>query len=127
MLIISAVDYGYRAVIRVVHNPGVPEWVHIVGEQRRDPDGFGMFELDGTPVMIGAALVPTGESGVTCHNCRYNWDITEVILEGDDLYGKGVDGEPLRLADDELGALAFARVAAASAPRVLHGLVGRSD
>ena len=127
MEIIKAVEYGERTVIRVCLNPGEPEWVHYVGSQSRDGSGGLEFKDDGSPLLITSRVVLSGETGETCHNCRYNWDITEVILEGADLYGVGVDGEPLRLSDDQLVVAACARVAASPTQRVLDSLVGRSD
>jgi len=96
-----------------------------VGETFRDAEGIEVLDDSGGPVLIKSSVVPEGETGESCHNCHMNWDVSEVILEGSDLYRPGTDGEPVRLDDDELATIAFTRAAKPLAATVLIGLEGR--
>ena len=127
MKIISAIDYGYRTVLRVCLNPDQPNWVHVVGEHMRDREGVPMYNDSGGPVLLTSDKVSVGETGENCHNCRQNWEIVEVIFEGADLYGEDMDGGPVRLSDDDLAVMAFTRVSSYGPPRVLGGILGQSD
>lgn len=120
MQIISAVDHGERVVIRVCHNPDSPEWVHMVGDQERDAHGLYLFNSDGSPKLIVSAACLLDGAGVSCHNCRYNWDVTEVILDGLELLGP--DG--LRLADDTLGVRALSLSKKGFIARSILGIIG---
>lgn len=126
MKVISAVDYGFRVVVRVVDDPSIPEWVHIVGEPRLDDQGRAVIRENGEPSLIQTITVPPGETGETCQNCRYNWDVTEVIFDGSDLYGPDMDGQMGRKTDEELLALAFTRAAKPMPARVITDLLGRN-
>jgi hypothetical protein len=113
--IIKATDYGYRKVMQVALNPDDPEWVHIVGEQVRDANGIGVLAADNsTPVLITSATVPDGETGRTCHNCRYNWNVREFVWTGDAELKKVVDGVVVNKTDDDLANEVTAALAAAS-------------
>lgn len=108
MQIISAKDYGYRFVIRITMNPDVPNWVHVVGAPLLDVHGAVVVDGDGVEVLVTSSLVPDGETGASCHNCRQNWRIKEVIFEGNTLYAEGVDGGLVRRDNLDLAADAFA-------------------
>lgn len=108
MQIISAKDYGYRFVIRVTMNPDEPNWVHAVGDPLLDAQGTPVLDGGGHAVLVTSSLVPDGETGATCHNCRQNWRIKEAIFEGETLYVEGVDGGLVRRDNLDLAADAFA-------------------
>jgi len=118
MRVIKAVQYESRTVVTVCLNPDAPEWVHIVGDQWRGPDGLALWNDDGSPRRIVSALVPDGETGETCHNCRYNWVVQEVVFDG---------LEYAELSADELWELVCHSCRPAGIPRMIVGLVGRSD
>ena len=126
MEIISAKDYGYRVVIRICFNPNAPQWVHTVGECAKDSAGVDRVTSGGDLVLITSSIVPAGETGETCHNCHYNWDVSEVVFEGSSLFRSGPGGEWTRFTDDELADAAFLQVARPDVPLVLDGLEGRS-
>ncbi len=102
MKVIKATDYGFRKVIQICLNPDDPEWVHIVGEPLRGPDGTPISKADGTPELITDPNVPPGEDGTTCHNCRYNWKVQEFIWTGEQLYTTGRNGQRRPKTNTEL-------------------------
>lgn len=118
MKIISAIDYGDRSVIRVCMNPDDPEWIHLVGDQVRGSDRLPTFGPDGAALLITSSVVPSGETGETCPNCRYNWAVKEFIFDGPDRDGQTVD---------ELWERVCLLSREEPAPKVIGGLVGRSD
>ena len=118
--IISAMDYGERVVMRVCHNPTDPEWVHIVGSPERDRTGLEILQADGRPKLLESAHCPEGNAYEVCHNCRYNWDVAEIIFDGLEL----LDSDGWRLADDILAAEALRRATRPSAPQSLAGIIG---
>lgn len=90
MKVLTAKDYGYRKVVRVLMNDTDPQWVH--------PDGPS----------------PTNHTGDTedpdttkevCQECRNNWNVLEFIFQGDTLTNEyvvtpAVDG--VLATEDEL-------------------------
>lgn len=117
MLVIKATDYGARTVVRVALNPDDPEWVHVVGAPLRDSSGAVILESDGSERLVVSPTVPSGETGTTCHNCRYNWDVRELIFDGPEFED---------LSADELWALVCERCEPASRPVPITALLGRS-
>lgn len=73
-----ATDLGPRRIIRVVMNPDDPEAVHQDGKPHTGEPPPGTS--------------PALRSWEWCHDCRYNWDVTEFIWTGDDLYTRNKDG-----------------------------------
>jgi len=124
MKIIKAVKYVGRTVIRICHNPDQPPWVHIVGDQKVSVEGDLLFLADGLPDLVTSTLPPPGHTGETCHNCRYNWDVSEIVFDGPDLFHVDDSGALIPLSDDELAAAAFARASRPSAPSTLSTLEG---
>lgn len=108
MQIISAKDYGYRFVVRVTVNPDEPNWVHVVGLPLLDAEGVPVLDDDGHEVLVTSSLVPAGETGDTCWNCRQNWRIKEFVFEGETLYVEDADGNKVRRDNLDLAADAFA-------------------
>jgi len=88
MKIIKATEYQelLRTAIRVCFNPDDPEWVHIIGEPRRDADGLVMTAEDDSFILITSADIESDCTGETCHNCRYNWKVQEFIFDGNDRF-----------------------------------------
>jgi len=123
--IISAKDHGHRVVIRIVHNPTAPEWVHIVGNQILSAEGVPRLLPDGEPDLVASTLPPPGHTGETCRNCRYNWDVSEIVFDGPDLFHIGASGDMVRFTDDELVVMAFTRAGRPLPPSILDGLEGR--
>ena len=75
MKILSATDYSYRKVIRVVEDDTIPEWVH--------QDSAGNWTVPHTPglaVNAAGALERGLAAGTGCHACRYNWKVTEHVV-----------------------------------------------
>lgn len=70
MKIISAIDYTFRKVVRVLLNDAEPQWVHEDEEGKRTP-------------------APDGHTGNTdegkeaCSECRNNWNVFEALFDGD--------------------------------------------
>lgn len=81
--IISATDYGFRKVIRVVMNDAIPEWVHPIdgGAPHTPQTARGPFLPDGTP----GPLDPTLAAGTECHACVFNWDVREYTFTREEL------------------------------------------
>lgn len=80
MKILSATDYSYRKVIRVVEDDTIPEWVH--------QDSGGNWTVPHTPglaVNAAGALERGLAAGTGCHACRYNWKVREFIFTGNEL------------------------------------------
>ena len=75
----------------VAEDTTIPEWVHTIGEERRDRDGAYICDGVGESVLIESEAVAPGETGLTCHNCHYNWQVHEVIFDGPEQYTE--DGE----------------------------------
>ena len=96
----------------------MPEWVHVVGEQARDSSGQLIWSPDGTPLLIESSEVKSAETGDTCHNCRHNWVMRELIFEGVEYADKSVD---------QLWELVCLACQPATVPEVIDGLVGRSS
>lgn len=118
MLVIKATDYGTRTVVRVALNPDDPEWVHAVGAPLRDSSGTVILEPDGSERLVVSPDVPVGETGATCHNCRYNWVVRELIFDGPEFKD---------LSADTLWELVCERCEPASLPVPIIALLGRSD
>ena len=118
MKVIYARDYGWRKVVGVCLNPDAPEWVHKVGEQQRDASGQLMWRSDGTPLLIGSPEVKAGETGESCHNCHYNWEVREIIFDGADAQAA---------TEEQLWELVCLACHPATVPEVIDGLVGRSS
>ncbi len=96
MKILKATNYGFRTVIQVLLNPDDSEWVHVVGSQIRDAAGHCVVDGRGEPVLITDVAVPMGEPGDTCHNCRYNHRVKEIIFDGDGQFYTNADGQWVR-------------------------------
>lgn len=81
--IVSATDYGFRKVLRVVMNDAVPEWVHPIdaGAAHVPTNARGPFLPDGTP----GPLDPSLQAGTECHACVFNHDVREFIFTGEEL------------------------------------------
>lgn len=66
MKIVSAIDYGFRKVVRVLLNDTDPQWVHEDAAGKRTP-------------------APAGHTGNTdegkkaCLDCRNNWDDSNIF------------------------------------------------
>ena len=94
--ILDAKEYGDRTIIRVCLNPEKPEWKHTIGEQVRDADGLPMFQSDGKPDLMMSEVVPSGETGETCHSCHLNWKIREFIFDGVARFVEDTGGKLIR-------------------------------
>jgi hypothetical protein len=70
MKVLTAKDYGYRKVVRVLINDQDPQWVHD----------------DGTPDIghTGDTADPD-QTKVVCGDCRNNWNVFEAQFDGDAL------------------------------------------
>lgn len=81
--IVSAIDYGFRKVIRVVMDDAIPEWVHPIdgGAAHVPTNARGPFLPDGTP----GPLDPSLQAGTECHACVFNHDVREFIFTGEEI------------------------------------------
>jgi len=118
MEVLSAQTYGARLVVRLLMNPGEPEWVHRPGDQQRDLDGLPVFGDNGDPVLLRGSAVPPDETGRTCHNCRYNWTVKEVVLDG---------LEYVSMTADQIWELVLQMHEPDPVPQTIAGLSGRSN
>ncbi len=81
--IVSATDYGFRKVIRVVMDDAIPEWVH--------PSDAGAPHTPATARGPGpdrgtrGPLDPSLDAGTECHSCVFNHDMREFIFTGEEL------------------------------------------
>lgn len=73
--IISATDYGFRKVIRVVMDDAIPEWIHPGdgGGTHTAATARGPRDVDDNP----GVLDPTLRAGTECHACVFNQDVRE--------------------------------------------------
>lgn len=124
MQIIKAADHGTRMVLVVCHNPDAPHWVHRQGDVVKDGENRTVLGEDGAESLIVATTEHMGSDGATCHQCRNNWDITEVVLDGLEGYRAGIDGQLVRFSDEELAGIAFRRAAKPPIPVMLDSLEG---
>lgn len=118
MKIINATNYDSRTVVRVCLNPDAPEWLHVVGDVEKDLAGEPMVGIDGEPSIIRSSMPPPDHTGETCHNCRYNWVVRELVFDGAEYADKSAD---------ELWELVCLACQPAAVPEVITDLVGRSD
>lgn len=83
MKIISAADYGYRKVVRVLVNPDDPEAIHADGSPHTgDPT------TDRDIARVAAFRTEFGREPTSwewCEDCRYNWDVREFTFTGTEL------------------------------------------
>ena len=86
--IISAMDYGYRKLIRVCMNPEQPGSVH--------EDGT---EHTGSPP---AGTDPNLKAWEWCHDCRYNWQVRELTWTGEEMFMYRKDGTRRLKTNSEL-------------------------
>ena len=120
MRILSATDYGFRKVLRVVLDDSVPEWVHEDGQPHTDATGRGPAAADGTPGDLTLGLAP----GTECHDCRYGWDVRECVFMGDELTVPMPKGKRRTRTNPELLAEVRRLVAPPAAPRAIAALEG---
>lgn len=81
--VISAMDYGFRKVIRVVVDDSIPQWIH--------PEDGGQPHAPGLAREVSPGGVPfEGErgalnrslaGGTECYACKQNWIVEEYIFE----------------------------------------------
>lgn len=93
--IISATDYGFRKVIKVVMNDAIPEWVHPIdgGATHTPVTARGPFIFDETTgIKIPGSLNPSLQAGVECHSCVFNHTIREFIFTGEELLVEDLPG-----------------------------------
>ena len=126
MKIIKATDYGFRIVLVVCHNPDDPHWVHRQGDVVRDAQNLPVLGSAGSVRLIDQTIEHIESDGTTCHQCRNNWDITEIVLDGLEGYTSGPDGKLDRIPDEDLAQIAFSRAARPSGPVVVGSLEGRT-
>lgn len=86
--ILSATDYGFRKVIRVVMDDALPEWVHPIdgGLAHTSLTARGPAIVD--PVTGETAPGPLDSSlqaGTQCHACRFNHDVREFTFTREEL------------------------------------------
>lgn len=81
--ILSATDYGFRKVIRVVMNDAIPEWIHPIdaGAAHSPGNARGPFLPDGSP----GPLDPSLAAGTECHACVFNHDVQEFTFTREEL------------------------------------------
>jgi len=121
--VIFAKDYGNRVVVRVTTNPDDLEWVHVVGEPVMDATG----QPTAKKVAKATPDHAKSETGETCHNCRYNWNVREFVWTGDQLLKEDADGKSVRKTDAELMTEVTERlVIAPTPPKELAGLMGKA-
>lgn len=125
MKILTAIDYGFRKVIRVVMDDSIPEWMHPDGSLHTDATARGPSKhvvikadpLRGIEAFEGQVpgdLTPGLAPGTECHDCRHNWDIREAVFTGRELYS----GDRLKTID-ELWAEALVRLGSAPVRRTI--------
>ena len=118
MKVISAANYTSRTVVRVCLNPDAPEWLHVIGDVEKDIAGDPVLGPDGVPIIIQRVTPPPGHNGQTCHNCRYNWVVRELVFDGAEYASKSAD---------ELWELVCLACRPGLVPEVITDLIGRSD
>lgn len=123
--ILTAIDYGFRKVFRVVLDDSGPEWVHPDGSPHTDATGRGPAKPDGTPGDLVLGLAP----GTECHDCRYGWDVRECVFTGDELVvrwqgGKKKQWRSRAKTNDELLAEVRVLLAPAAPPKAIAALEG---
>ena len=75
--ILSATDYGFRKVFRVLMDDALPEWVHPI-------DG-GAAHTAATARDANGALDPSLRPGTECHSCVFNRDVREYTFTREEL------------------------------------------
>lgn len=77
--ILSAMDYGYRKVIKVVWDDSIPQWIHPLdnGDPHEPGNARGPDLPDGTRGVLDRDLV----AGTECHACQQNWVIEDFNFE----------------------------------------------
>lgn len=81
--IVSATDYGFRKVFRVVMNDSIPEWIHPIDDDAvHTPDtARGPFITDPLTGVVTAGLLDRSlQAGTECHACVFNHDVREFIF-----------------------------------------------
>ena len=104
MQVISAIDYGYRTVLRVCHNPAAPHYVHSDGSTHPDANINGCDNPDTLERV-----------------CTYNRKVQEFIWDGDAQFIDGVRRDANSYWEE-----LCQRCASPSTPLAIEGLVGRS-
>ena len=120
MKTLSAIDYGYRKVIRVVLNPNDPESVHADGTAHQGAAPAA------TVTAFKAQNGRTPRAWEWCHECRYNWQEIEFIWDGDEMYHHAPDGTRTLKTDDQLVAEIQLRLQPAPSAQAIVGLEGRT-
>lgn len=86
--VISATDYGFRKVIRLLMDDLIPEWVHPGddGAPHTPATARGAFVRDLiTGLVTPGPVDPSLEAGTECHACVFNHDVREFIFTGEEL------------------------------------------
>ena len=124
MRILSARNYGTRTVIRVVHNPDDAELVHRIGDQLRDLNGYYLTDSAGENVLITSDDAPLDHTGENCHNCHFNWNVSEVVWDGDDCFYTNAGGNRVPKPPEMLFSELRIRLAVPPAVEEIPGLSG---
>jgi len=105
-------------------NPTESEWVHMAGAPARNAEGGYIVDGSGSPVLVGVAGLEGVHRVEACHNCRYNWDVRELIWDGEEQYTTTASGVRRRKTHGEFTEDVRIRLREPATTVVIPALVG---
>lgn len=115
MKIIKATDYGFRQAIVVCLNPSDPEYVHLDSTPHPADAVNGCSHSRDSVTDLEDESVP---------GCRYNWNVRELVWNGEEAYTTTSTGRRKLKTNAELLDEIKPHLAATPIPTQIPGLTG---